>query len=230
MKRPSPSVDNETVASEAEEARWSEKRARMVQDQLVRRGIVDRRVLAAMAEVPRHQFVPPAYRTEAYADYPIPIGSGQTISQPYIVALCAEIARIEPGSRVLEIGTGCGYQCAVLAELGAEVFTLEILPELALGAQGLLSRLGYVNVKTGVADGFGGWPEYAPYDAIIVAAAPEKVPEPLSGQLKDGGRLVIPVGREVQHLLVVTREGDAVRTQTVLAVRFVPMTGHAEGG
>ncbi len=203
-------------------------RARMVDDQLRARNISDAAVLAAMGTVPRHRFVPAAQAANAYADHPLPIGEGQTISQPYIVALMTELAWPGAGKRVLEIGTGSGYQAAVLSSCFREVYTIEILPELGRRAERLLAELGYDNVHVRIGDGYDGWPEQAPFDAIVVTAAPETIPRPLLEQLGPDGRLVIPVGRGSQDLVVVTRVGDGFRRQIVTGVRFVPMTGKAE--
>lgn len=200
----------------------------MVERQIVARGVSDTAVLAAMRKVPRHEFMPPAARALAYADHPVPIGSGQTISQPYIVALMTELAGVGPGQRVLEVGTGSGYQAAVLAEVGAEVFTIEIVPELAERAARDLARLGYRDVHVRAGDGYAGWPEHAPFDAVVVTAAPEQIPPPLLEQLRIGGRIVIPVGRSYQELKVGTRTKSGLSMRTVLPVRFVPMTGRAQ--
>ncbi len=205
-------------------------RERMVRDQIAPRGVRDSRVLEAMRRVPRHRFVPASVRSDAYDDRPLPIGYRQTISQPYIVALMTELAAIEPGDRVLEIGTGSGYQTAVLAEVGAEVFSIEIIEPLASQARSTLSTLGYgprVTVRHG--DGYAGWPSKAPFDAILVTAAPPMIPEPLKQQLREGGVLVIPVGKGSQALMVLVRRGSGFEERTVLPVRFVPMTGKAQG-
>jgi protein-L-isoaspartate(D-aspartate) O-methyltransferase len=203
-----------------EALRW-----RMVEEQIEARGVVDRRVLAALRAVPRHEFVAEAQRPAAYRDEPLPIGHGQTISQPYIVALMTELAATTPASRVLEIGTGSGYQAAVLAELAKEVYTIEILAPLATRAERTLRRLGYERVRVRHGDGYGGWPEVAPFDAILVTAAAPRVPETLLAQLREGGRLVIPVGDRDQELEVHTRTGARSEVWRVLPVRFVPMTG-----
>jgi protein-L-isoaspartate(D-aspartate) O-methyltransferase len=206
---------------------FSEKRNSMVDQQIANRGIKDHAVLEAMRTVPRHKFVLEEYLDQAYADHPLPIGYGQTISQPYIVALMTEMLQVKPGQRVLEIGTGSGYQAAILAELGAEVYTVEIIPELAKQAQDRLERLGYTNIKILNADGYYGWEEYAPYDAIIVTAAPDHLPQPLVNQLKEGGRLVIPIGPvgTVQTLWLFEKsQGELLATNLGL-VRFVPLTG-----
>jgi protein-L-isoaspartate(D-aspartate) O-methyltransferase len=200
----------------------------MVATQIVERGVTDPAVLAAMRKVPRHEFVPAVVRSLAYADHPVPIGYSQTISQPYIVALMTELARVGPGQRVLEVGTGSGYQAAILAEAGAQVFTIEIVPELAARAERDLARLGYTQVHVRAGDGYAGWPDEAPFDAIVVTAAPEKIPPPLLEQLKVGGRIVIPVGGAYQELRVVTRTEHGLRVRTVIPVRFVPMTGRAQ--
>jgi len=184
-------------------------------------------VMAAMAKVPRHEFVPAAERRNAYANRPLPIGSGQTISQPFIVALMTDLMGVQPGDRVLEIGTGSGYQAAVLAELAATVYTVEIVEPLAREAQERLRRLGYRNVVTRVGDGYQGWPENTHFDAIMVTAAPREVPQPLIDQLKPGGRLVVPVGGQSgsQSLLVIEKKPDGTVTRrNVLGVRFVPLT------
>lgn len=211
------------LASEEEAAR-----RRMVRDQIEARGVTDGRVLAAMRRVPRHEFVPPDLRPRAYEDSPLPIGYDQTISQPYIVALMTSLARPEPNDRVLEIGTGSGYQAAVLSSLVKEVYSIEIVEPLATRAAHDLKRLGYTNVRVRKGDGYQGWPEYAPFAAIVVTAAPPTVPEPLKQQLKVGGRLVVPVGNAAQTLRVITRTADGFRERSVLPVRFVPMTGRAQ--
>ncbi|MGB8330384.1 MAG: protein-L-isoaspartate(D-aspartate) O-methyltransferase [Polyangiales bacterium] len=210
-------------------AHWEQERLQMVSEQIEARGVRDARVLDAMRRVPRHRFVPEPQRAHAYDDRPLPIGEGQTISQPYIVALMSELANLGPGDRVLEVGTGCGYQAAVLAEMGVEVLSIEIIESLALRARATLSDLGYgprVQIRHG--DGYAGWPERAPFDAIIVTAAPPTIPEPLKQQLAPGGRLVIPVGELYQSLLLVTRTRDGFREESVVPVRFVPMTGKAQ--
>ena len=205
-------------------------RERMVDDTIARRNVKDERVLAAMRKVPRHAFVPAELRAQAYEDRALPIGLKQTISQPYIVAVMAEVARIEPGDRVLEIGTGSGYGAAVLAELARDVYTIEILEPLAKRAAETLRELGYDNVHVRFGDGYKGWPSHQPFDAIVVTAAPPSVPEPLKQQLAIGGRLVIPVGKYRQSLRVITRTKDGFEESSVLPVRFVPMTGEAQKG
>jgi len=199
----------------------------MVETQMRARDITDEKVLKIMEKVPRHEFVLPEFLDQAYADHPLPIGYGQTISQPYIVALMTQLLGIEPGDKVLEIGTGSGYQAAVLAELTDQVYTVEIIPELAESAATRLKRLGYTQVQVKNADGYYGWEEHAPFDAIIVTAAPDHVPQPLIQQLKDGGRLVIPVGPPggYQTLWQITKKGDQVIAKNILGVRFVPLTG-----
>jgi protein-L-isoaspartate(D-aspartate) O-methyltransferase len=204
------------------------QRLQMVQSQLVVRDITDARVLDAMAKVPRHQFVPTQYRNESYDDSPLSIGLGQTISQPYIVALMTQLAHIDSTSKVLEIGTGSGYQAAVLASLVDHVFTIEIVEPLCLRAESTLTQLGYANVSVKCGDGYRGWPEMAPFDAIVVTAAPDHIPQPLVDQLKIGGRLVIPVGADSQYLLLITKTENGSVTKSVIPVRFVPMTGEAE--
>jgi protein-L-isoaspartate(D-aspartate) O-methyltransferase len=207
----------------------NEARHRMVVDQLLDRGITNPRVLAAMNTVPRHEFVPLEMRDEAYTDHPLPIGAGQTISQPYIVALMTEQLAAKQTDRVLEIGTGSGYQAAVLSHLGAEVYTIEIVEALGKRAARDLSRLGFERVHVRVGDGYAGWPEAAPFDAIIVTCAPEDVPVPLTAQLKEGGRMIIPVGgRFGQELYLFEKHQGRLARRAVLPVRFVPMTGRAE--
>ncbi len=196
----------------------------MVQQQLVARGINNERVLAAMGKVPREEFVPLDLRTETYEDGPLPIGHGQTISQPYIVAFMTERLRAKPSDRVLEIGTGSGYQAAILAELVSDVYTIEIVQPLAKTAEATLQRLGYKNVHIKMGDGYKGWPEEAPFDAIIVTCAPDKVPQPLVDQLKEDGRMVIPVGeRFAQELYLLEKKNGQLKESVTLPVRFVPM-------
>jgi protein-L-isoaspartate(D-aspartate) O-methyltransferase len=209
------------------EKQWETARQYMVERHLATRDIVDRRVLEAMLRVPRHLFVPEIYRDEAYGDYPLPLSDGQTISQPYVVALMTQLARLTPQSRVLEIGVGSGYQTAILCELSGEVFGLEIVPALAESAESRLRKLGYRNFQVRVADGHHGWPEQAPFDAILAAAAPTRIPESLVEQLALGGRLVLPVGEWRQRLLVLEKRSDGSLVEEDLgAVAFVPMVGH----
>jgi protein-L-isoaspartate(D-aspartate) O-methyltransferase len=206
-----------------------QRRARMVETQIVSRGVRDPRVLAAMREVPRHLFVDPSQRDRAYEDHPLPIEGNQTISQPYIVALMTELLELSPKDRVLEIGTGSGYQSAVLAQLAAEVYTIEIIPELARSAEAKLRELRCANVTVREGDGYRGWPERAPFDAIIVTAAPERIPQPLLDQLAPGGRMVIPVGGFFQELKVFRKDKEGrISEKDILPVRFVPMTGEIE--
>ena len=207
----------------------TDRRTRMVETQIIARGVRDARVLAAMRKVPRHRFVDDAQRAEAYEDHPLPIPGNQTISQPYIVALMTELLELAPASRVLEIGTGSGYQSAVLAELADHVYTIEIVPELARLAETRLKELGYDNVTVREGDGYRGWPEHAPFDAIIVTAAPERIPQPLLDQLAPGGVMVIPVGGFFQELKVFRKSADGrITEKDILPVRFVPMTGEVE--
>lgn len=206
----------------------ADQRRRMVDTQIRARGVADSKVLSAMARVPRHEFVPDKVRGQAYEDYPLPIGERQTISQPYIVALMTSLLDLKGGERVLEIGTGSGYQAAVLAEIAGEVYTMEILEPLSVAAQRRLTALGYTNIHFRVGDGWKGWPEAAPFDGIVVTAAPEKVPQALLDQLKVGGRLVVPVGSFFQDLKVLTKTADGSEQRNVIPVRFVPMTGEAE--
>jgi len=212
-------------ARDAEEGGLARAREDMVATQIASRGVRDPKTLAAMRKVARHLFVPPAAVDQAYEDYPLPIGHGQTISQPYIVAFMTEALALEGGETVLEVGTGSGYQAAVLGEIAARVHTIEIVAPLAEEAAALLKKLGYANVEVRAGDGYLGWPEAAPFDAIIVTAAAPRIPEPLKQQLRDGGRLILPVGDEWQELVVVTRRGDRFDETRVLPVRFVPMTG-----
>jgi protein-L-isoaspartate(D-aspartate) O-methyltransferase len=205
---------------------WTAQRDRMVRAHLVARDITDPRVLAAMGEVSRHEFVPPARRSLAYADHPLPIGNGQTISQPYVVALMTQLLALRGDENVLEIGTGSGYQAAVLSRLANTVYTIELEPELAASATERLRRLGYENVRVRAGDGFFGWPERAPFDAIMITAATPRVPERLVEQLRQGGRIVLPLDRNgVQELIVGTKHEGKLRLQSRGAVLFVPMLG-----
>jgi protein-L-isoaspartate(D-aspartate) O-methyltransferase len=205
-------------------------RLEMVDRQIRRRGVTDPRVLKAMAEVPRHLFVPPSEVGEAYEDHPLPIGYDQTISQPYIVALMTESLELGAGDRVLEIGTGSGYQAAVLSLLVKQVFSMEIVEPLGRSAAERLKELGYDNVQVRVGDGYEGWPEEAPFDAIIVTAAPDTVPQPLIDQLATGGRMVIPVGEYYQELLLAVKHHGRIERRSIASVRFVPMVGKPKKG
>ena len=201
----------------------------MVTEQIEARGITDPAVLAAMRAVPRHEFLPIRLRHEAYADYPLPIGHGQTISQPYIVAFMTEAILPQPGEKILEIGAGSGYQAAVLTHMGAEVYSIEIVKPLAELARQTLQRLGYDKASVRYGDGHEGWPEHAPFDAIIVTCAPDRIPPALIEQLRDGGRMIIPVGSGMeQDLILLRKNGDQIEQQSILPVRFVPMTGAAD--
>lgn len=200
-------------------------RERMVVSQIESRGIRDSRVLAALRKVPRHQFVPENERSASYDDTPLPIGRGQTISQPYIVALMSELMDLDGSEKVLEIGTGSGYQAAILAELAAEVYTIEIVPDLARRAENTLNGMGYRNIHIRCGNGYMGWPEAAPFDAVMVTAAPEHIPQALVTQLRTGGRLVVPVGSVHQELLLGIKSEKGLITQNIIPVRFVPMTG-----
>ena len=202
----------------------------MVEGQLRDRDISDPRVLEVMGRVPRERFLPPSLRHQAYEDHPLPIGLGQTISQPYIVALMVQLARPTAESRALDVGVGSGYQAAILAGLCHQVYGIEILEPLADDARALLAALGYTNIEIRCGDAYDGWPERAPFDAILSGAAPAEVPRPLIEQLAPGGRLVIPVGRYQQELLLIEKQRDGTALETAIApVQFVPMTGAAEG-
>jgi protein-L-isoaspartate(D-aspartate) O-methyltransferase len=208
---------------------WAEPRAAMVA-KLREYGIRDPRVLAAMSRVERHRFVPEPVRPQAYEDGALPVGEGQTISQPYIVALMTELLALTGKERVLEIGTGSGYQAAILAETAREVWSIEIVEPLGRRAEATLRELGYGGVHVRIGDGYRGWPEAAPFDAIIVTAAPDHVPQPLIDQLQVGGRLVIPVGSQYQDLLFLRKTEQELVRKEVIPVRFVPMTGEADTG
>jgi protein-L-isoaspartate(D-aspartate) O-methyltransferase len=203
-------------------------RAAMVRDQLQRRDVKDPLVLAAMLKVPRHEFVPTNIINSAYEDSALPLDLGQTISQPYIVGFMTQALKLTGGEKVLEIGTGSGYQAAVLAEIVSDVYSVEILPELADRARVLLAKMGYKNIHIRTGDGYEGWPQFAPFDKIIVTAAPDSVPQPLIDQLKTGGRMVIPVGRYEQQLMIIEKNESGVARQYSIPVRFVPMTGKAQ--
>jgi protein-L-isoaspartate(D-aspartate) O-methyltransferase len=226
---PPDSLSDRDFGSEAE---LRARRERLV-EQVRATGATEPVVLAALRAVPRHRFVPPAWRDQAYEDIALPIAASQTISQPSVVALMTARIRPRPGLRVLEIGTGSGYQAAVLAECvtpGGTVDSIEIVPELGRQAEALLRELGYRNVHVRIGDGYEGWPEHAPFDAIVLTAAPQRVPKPLLDQLKIGGRLAAPVGRDEQKLLVITRTERGLLTEVAADVRFVPMTGRARAG
>lgn len=217
-----------TVPAFQETSAQRKAREQMVREQIAARDVRDKRVLEAMREVPRHLFVPPDLQPYAYLDSPLPIGHEQTISQPYIVGFMTEALKLKPEDRVLEVGTGSGYQAAVLSVLAREVYSIEIVEPLATEAAERLARLGYSNVKVRAGDGYRGWPEAVPFDAIIVTAAPDHIPQPLLDQLASGGRLVIPVGQYFQTLTRITRRGKGFKTEKLLPVRFVPMTGEAQ--
>ena len=199
------------------------QRKQMVKYQLRARDIQDKRVLTAMSKVPRHQFVDSSWRDLAYSDRPLPIGHQQTISQPYIVAYMTEAAEISPDAKVLEIGTGCGYQAAVLGEIAQKVYSIEIISQLAARARQTLTQLGYENIEVKTGDGYQGWAEHAPYDAIIVTAAPKRIPQPLIDQLAINGKMVIPVGTWYQDIIVLTKTQDRIIEEKTIPVRFVPM-------
>ena len=231
---PSPRVgraqtgDNSSRADSAELPETCEARERMVQEQILARGIRDPRVLEALRKVPRHRFVPPAMRPSAYEDSALPIGLGQTISQPYVVAFMTEALKLQPQDRVLEIGTGSGYQAAVLSLLVREVYSMEIVERLGREAEARLKAMGYANVRVRIGDGYRGWPEEAPFDAIIVTAAPPDVPPALLDQLRPGGRMVIPVGRFLQELIRLHRTPKGWERESLLPVAFVPMVSGGE--
>ncbi|MDH3892245.1 MAG: protein-L-isoaspartate(D-aspartate) O-methyltransferase [candidate division Zixibacteria bacterium] len=203
----------------------AQERRAMVKNQISSRGVSDQRLLEALHKVERHLFVPGEFRSHAYADHPLPIGEDQTISQPYIVALMTELLKLDGDEKVLEIGTGSGYQAAVLSELATRVFTIEIVKPLAARSAKLLDSLGYDNVTVKCGDGYAGWVEHAPFDRIIVTCAPPKVPAPLIEQLADSGRMVVPVGEFWQELVLIEKFGDEIRESNIIPVRFVPMTG-----
>jgi protein-L-isoaspartate(D-aspartate) O-methyltransferase len=208
------------------------RRRVMVEKDIVGRGILDENVIRAMLKVPRHLLVRPEFRNQAYADYPLPIEEGQTISQPYVVALMTEALRLKPGDRVLEIGTGSGYQAAVLAEIAKEVYSIEIRKALAEKAENNLKKLGYTNIRVKNGDGYHGWEAAAPFDAIIITAAINHIPSPLLKQLKDGGRLILPLGNTAyyQMLTLISKKNGEMSVKELGSVRFVPMTGEANKG
>lgn len=213
----------------ADAADFEKQREKMVEQQIEARGVKDPATLKAMRTVPRHEFVPRHLREDAYGDHPLPIGHGQTISQPYIVAFMTEAIAPKPGEKILEVGSGSGYQTAVLAQMGAEVYTIEILEPLAETAKQTLARLGYKNAHVKHGDGYAGWSEHAPFDAIVVTCAPDQIPPALVAQLRDGGRMIIPVGGGMeQELVLLSKHGNLIEKHSVLPVRFVPMTGEVE--
>ena len=206
--------------------RFTEAREEMVKTQIEARRIKDKRVLKVMRTVPRHKFVLPIYQKIAYSDRPLPIGYAQTISQPYIVALMTESLKLKGGEKVLEIGTGSGYQAAILAELAKEVYTIEIIPGLTKKAEKTLKKLGYKNIKVKCGDGYLGWPEYAPFNAIIVTCAPDHIPQPLTDQLAEGGRMVIPIADTYpQRLTLIQKKKGEIVQEVITGCMFVPMTG-----
>lgn len=210
-----------------DEDRYIERRWDMVENQIVLRGIKDARVLKAMLKVKRHLFVPKEYLDSAYSDKPIPIEKEQTVSQPYMVALMTELLNPSPGKKILEIGTGSGYQSAILAETGCDLYTIEIIEDTAANARKTLEKLGYSNIKYRIGDGYRGWEENAPFEGIIVTAAPADIPEKLIEQLSQGGRMIIPVGDLSQELLLIEKTNEGVKRKKITAVRFVPMTGQS---
>ncbi len=220
-----PAAENSNSSSST-----SEQREEMVREQLISRGIRDKKVLDAMSEIPRHLFVDRSFRNRAYGDHPLPIGEGQTISQPYVVALMTEALKLKPSDRVLEIGTGSGYQAAVLAEIVKEVYTIEIRERLVESAGKLLKELGYKNIRTKYADGYFGWKEHAPFDAVIVTASANHIPPPLIKQLKEGGKLIIPLGSTVyyQTLTLATKRQGQLEVEQMGGVAFVPMMGKVQ--
>jgi protein-L-isoaspartate(D-aspartate) O-methyltransferase len=218
-----------TEAAPPASADFAVRRDAMVRSQIENRDIRSPRVLAAMREIPRHEFVPEEFQNSAYEDRPLGIGYGQTISQPYIVAFMTEHLAPKPSDRILEVGTGSGYQAAILSKLVAEVYSIEIVPQLAENAAAVLKKLGLANVHTKAGDGYQGWSEHAPFDGIIVTCAPDHVPNPLVQQLKEGGKMIIPVGDlGDQSLYLLEKRGGKIERKAVLPVRFVPMTGKAQ--
>jgi len=218
------------MAKNPQDPDYYQLRQKMVNEQIIARGVRAESVIKAMQKVERHLFVPEQYRNFAYSDRPLPIGEGQTISQPYIVALMTELLDLKKSDKVLEIGTGSGYQAAILAEICDSVYTIEIIPSLGKQAQALLRELGYYNIHCKIGDGYLGWPEHAPYDGIIVTCAPSKIPQPLKEQLAEGGRMVIPVGATyTQELVLVTKTKGKLIQKSVIPVRFVPMLRSPNG-
>jgi protein-L-isoaspartate(D-aspartate) O-methyltransferase len=218
-------TDGEKLSESNPRGDFKAMREKMVETQIKARGVKDPRVLSALRKVERDRFVPEEYLNSAYSDQPLPIGEGQTISQPYIVALMTELLDLKGDEKVLEIGTGSGYQAAILAELAKEVYTIEIVESLASMANKRLLALGYQNIKVKVGDGYVGWPEAAPFDAIIVTAAPDHIPKPLLDQLKEGGRMVVPVGTYAQELKKIVKRSGKIEATDIIPVVFVPMTG-----
>lgn len=213
-----------TIAMHAQvESTWKQQADKMVKTQIVDRGVSDKRLLEVMRQTPRHLFLPESYRKQAYQDGPLPIGHQQTISQPYIVALMTELLQLKGDEKVLEIGTGSGYQAAILAQMVKFVYTIEIVEPLAKSSSVLLNKLGHENVEVKWGDGYQGWPEHAPFDRIIVTAAPEEIPQALIDQLAVGGRMVLPVGKHYQELVLVTKNEKKVTRKDIIPVRFVPM-------
>lgn len=210
--------------------KFTNKRQQMVEDQIIARDIDDKKVIEAMLKIPRHNFVPRNYQNYSYTDNPVPIGYEQTISQPYIVALMTKLLDLEPGEKVLEVGTGSGYQTAILAELGCNVFTVEIIRELLVTAQKNLNSLGYQNIKYNLCSGYEGWEEFSPFDKIIVTAAPPKIPEKLINQLREGGKMVAPVGGNKQNLQLLSKVNDKIKIIDIGKVRFVPMKKEVKRG
>ncbi len=217
-----------TLNAEDYTDKFTSKRLQMVNDQIARRGISDSKVLAALSSVPRHLFVPDSMKKYAYEDGPLSIGYSQTISQPYIVAIMTELLKLSGDEIILEIGTGSGYQAAILAEIANQVYSIEIVPQLAQRAKDTLTQLGYTNIHLKTGDGFYGWPEHAPFDGIILTAAPPKIPEPLIEQLKENGRIVIPEGDYFQELRVYIKRNGFLEKKDIIPVRFVPMTGYID--
>jgi len=219
-----------TRPSNQDDDPYAQKRWEMVENQIVSRGVTYSNVIKAMLKVPRHEFAPNEYRDSAYSDAPIPIEMDQTVSQPYIVALMTELLKPDSGMKILEIGTGSGYQSAVLSEMGCNLYTIEIHEKLAKRARRILDDLGYIDIKYKIGDGYGGWQEFAPFDGIIVTAAPGQIPEKLMEQLKTGGRMVIPVGDKNQELMLIEKTTGEIKKHRITSVRFVPMTGGDETG